>query len=51
MINAFLDDRALRTASEEVAAEMAAQACPTEVAKNWPPWRVKGNGRRGGFHL
>jgi UDP:flavonoid glycosyltransferase YjiC (YdhE family) len=34
MINAFLDNRALRDASEEVAAEMAAQPCPSEVAKS-----------------
>ncbi|AEG95589.1 MULTISPECIES: salmochelin biosynthesis C-glycosyltransferase IroB [Klebsiella] len=42
MINAFLDDRALRTASEEVAAEMAAQACPTEVAKELAAMAQKG---------
>ncbi|HDO6931224.1 nucleotide disphospho-sugar-binding domain-containing protein, partial [Klebsiella pneumoniae] len=34
MINAFLDNRALRDASEEVAAEMATLPCPSEVAKN-----------------
>ncbi|EIC0884282.1 glycosyl transferase, partial [Salmonella enterica subsp. enterica serovar Derby] len=33
MINTFLGNRALREASQEVAAEMAAQPCPTEVAK------------------
>ncbi|KAF1367025.1 UDP:flavonoid glycosyltransferase YjiC (YdhE family) [Yokenella regensburgei] len=33
MINNFLNDRSLRDASLEVAAEMAAQPCPTEVAK------------------
>ena len=34
MINAFLNNRSLRKASEEVAAEMAAQPCPGEVAKS-----------------
>ncbi len=33
MINTFLGNRALRETSQEVAAEMAAQPCPTEVAK------------------
>ncbi len=33
MINTFLGNHALREASQEVAAEMAAQPCPTEVAK------------------
>ncbi|WP_409414947.1 nucleotide disphospho-sugar-binding domain-containing protein, partial [Escherichia coli] len=34
MINAFLNNRSLRKASEEVAADMAAQPCPGEVAKS-----------------
>ncbi|EBQ1246429.1 DUF1205 domain-containing protein, partial [Salmonella enterica] len=34
MINNFLNDRSLRDAAQEVAAEMAAQPCPTEVAKH-----------------
>lgn len=34
MINAFLDNCSFCKASEEVAAEMAAQPCPSEVAKS-----------------
>ncbi|MEI8451433.1 nucleotide disphospho-sugar-binding domain-containing protein, partial [Escherichia coli] len=34
MINSFLNNRSLRKASEEVAAEMAAQPWPGEVAKS-----------------
>ncbi|VDR28135.1 Protein of uncharacterised function (DUF1205) [Raoultella terrigena] len=42
MINDFLGNRALRTASGEVAAEMAAQATPSEVANNLVAWLQRG---------